>query len=237
MVARNNRDPTLLGFLENFCTNGLAPHLTGAAGHIARPAQVQPGVYFTLEAAFCRVLALYSNCFGGAGVISSRGGKYAEIGDQQLLFLESALKRIKTEAYGGAIIIAVHHPRFCVSARASNRSDSRTMLSEIDSVCPRVGIWLHALLSAHSDNYQRFTRRQGGRETPYIVAGSGGHAIEPLPRLRDVRTPCPYVLAGSATAKDQVTRGSRSSLQPDRPWTNLTTSPLDTSGFRLTRNG
>ena len=35
------------------------------------------------------------------------------------------------------------------------------------------------MLSGHAHLYQRFTRRAGGKETPYIVAGSGGFAATP----------------------------------------------------------
>ncbi len=32
------------------------------------------------------------------------------------------------------------------------------------------------ILSGHVHNYQRFSRKIGGREIPYIVAGAGGYA-------------------------------------------------------------
>ena len=34
----------------------------------------------------------------------------------------------------------------------------------------------HAVLSGHVHNYQRFTRRLGGRQIPYVVEGRGGYA-------------------------------------------------------------
>jgi hypothetical protein len=41
---------------------------------LVRTAQVQPAIYFTLEAPFVRILGLYSNCLEDPGVISSQGG-------------------------------------------------------------------------------------------------------------------------------------------------------------------
>ena len=54
------------------------------------------------------------------------------------------------------------------------------MLKEIDAVCASTGFWPHAVLSGHAHNYQRFTRAKDGRETPYLVAGNGGHAVSRL---------------------------------------------------------
>src|SRR5262249_32116036 len=62
MVAPNSTRPTLSAFLANFCTAGQSPHRTPETGGLVRTAQIQPGVYYTLEAPFVRILALYSNC-------------------------------------------------------------------------------------------------------------------------------------------------------------------------------
>jgi predicted phosphodiesterase len=62
MVAPNSSAESLAAFLENFCANGQPPRRTAEAGGLARTAQIQPGVYFTLEAPFVRILGLYSNC-------------------------------------------------------------------------------------------------------------------------------------------------------------------------------
>lgn len=60
------------------------------------------------------------------------------------------------------------------------------MLRDIDQVCRDVGIYPHAVLSGHAHNYQRYTRRLhfGGRdlEVPFVVAGCGGHNVNPLTR-------------------------------------------------------
>jgi hypothetical protein len=109
--------PTLHAFLDNFCAEGF--HQTSASRGLGRTAQIQPGVYFTLEAPFVRILALYSNTQEGSGVISSEGGKF-NITDLQLRFLEAALNRIKKEGFEGAVIIVVHHDPFSPSGHGGS---------------------------------------------------------------------------------------------------------------------
>jgi hypothetical protein len=187
MVAPNSDTPTLKAFLENFCTAGQPPHRTPQAGGLIRTAGIQPGVYFTLEAPFVRILSLYSNCLEDPGVISSEGGKYPYITDVQLTYLKAALTRIKEEPFNGAVIIAVHHPPYVAvipssGDHAGRHGNSAEALKEIDAICQTVGIWPHAVLSAHAHNYQRFTRTKDHRETPFIVAGNGGHGMTRLSR-------------------------------------------------------
>jgi hypothetical protein len=189
MVAPNVSTPTLASFLSNFCTAGQAPHCTPEAGGLARTAQVQPAVYFTLEAPFARILGLYSNCLEDPGIISDQGGKYPYLGQFQIDFLKAALARIKQEKFAGAVVIAVHHPPYVAqlqpsapgkSKSAGKHGGSPEMLKEIDAACSASGVWPHAVLSGHAHNYQRFTRTKGGRQTPYIVCGNGGHAVSAL---------------------------------------------------------
>jgi len=92
MVAPNSPATTLAAYLENFCATGQPPHRTPESGGLARTAQIQPSVYFTLEAPFVRILGLYSNCLEDPGVISDQGGTYASLTNVQLNYLEAALQ-------------------------------------------------------------------------------------------------------------------------------------------------
>jgi hypothetical protein len=163
--------PSLSAFLRNFCANVPAPS-PDALG-IARTTMTQPGVYFTLDAPFVSIIALYSNVLEHPGVISSQDGHFP-LSDDQLTFLKSELVRLKDEreALTRAIVLAVHHPP--VSFDDAHGS-SPTMANEIDAVCAEAGVWPDAVLSGHAHLYQRFTRRLNGRAIPYLVAGSGGH--------------------------------------------------------------
>jgi Calcineurin-like phosphoesterase len=102
MVAPDTNAPTLQAFLENFCEPEFV--VTPEAGGLNRTAQIQPGVFFTFEAPFVRILALYSNTLEDPGVISSQDGTFPGVPDAQLDYLRAALTRLKTEKYACALI-------------------------------------------------------------------------------------------------------------------------------------
>lgn len=190
VVYTGDPAPTLDAFLRNFCSE--TPVNTPEAGGLSRTSMIAPGVYFTFDAPFVRILGLYSNVLEDPGVISSEGGKRPTLTDVQLTFLQTALTRCKTEKYSGAVIIAVHHPPY---TGGTNHIPSPTMSAEIDSAAQAAGFWPHAVFSGHSHNYQRYTRTVNNMSIPYLVAGNGGHS--PLAKLRNgangnpIRTPYP----------------------------------------------
>jgi hypothetical protein len=167
--------PTLQGFLRNFCA--AAPGPSPDAGGAMRSAMTQPGVYFTLDAPFVSIIGLYSNVLEGPGVISSEGGAYPSMNDDQLDFLEAELTRLKPAHDAGeqAILIAVHHPP---TSADSEHGGTLGMSNDIDSACTAAGVWPDAVLSGHAHLYQRFSRAVPGlaRAVPYVVSGSGGFA-------------------------------------------------------------
>jgi len=164
--------PTLAGFQTNFCAP--APGLSPDAGGLVRSVMTQPGVYFTLDAPFVSIIGLYSNVLEGPGVISSQG-KHFPISDEQLTFLQDELTRLKPLRSKGerAVIIALHHPPLSADAKHGGSTGEQ---ADLDKVCKSVGLWPDAVFSGHAHLYQRFTRLVGGKETPYIVSGSGGFA-------------------------------------------------------------
>jgi hypothetical protein len=181
-------DEPLVTFGRNFCAD--APQVTKEARTLHRTATTQPGVYFTLDAPFVRIISLFSNALEDPGVISSQGGHWANVPDFQLDFLRAQLERVKKEQYKGAVLLAVHHPPFSYSPRSNapaaigNHGGSPLMLRQIDTICKDVGVYPHAVLSAHQHNYQRYTRtlQFAGKEieVPFVVCGSGGHHINPI---------------------------------------------------------
>ena len=175
--------PTLDAFVRNFCaaTSAQSPD----AGGLLRTTMIQPGVYFTLEAPFVRILGLYSNVLEDPGVISGENGQNTVLDDRQIAFLTAALNRVKSDKFTGAVIIAVHHPPF---NGGSEHGGSPLMLADIDSACTAAGVWPHAVFSGHAHNYQRFTRTVNNYQIPFLVAGCGGHS--PLSKMRATyRTP------------------------------------------------
>ena len=176
-------------FMRNFCSPTV--QLTKEAYSLHRTAMTEPGVYFAFDAPFVRIIGLFSNALEDPGLISSQTGqktRWPGVPDYQLDFLAAQLKKIKTEKYAGAVIIAVHHPPFTYSPsgpKSSGHVGNTLMLREIDAICQDQGVYPHAFLSGHAHNYQRYTRNLsfGGSNysVPFVVAGNGGHNITPLP--------------------------------------------------------
>ena len=186
IVPNTPADATPLEIFErNFCAT--EPVITPEAASLHRTAMTQPGVYFTLDAPFVRIIGLFSNALEDPGVISSQKGKWPTVPDVQLTFLEAQLNLIKKQKYAGAVILAMHHPPFSYAppkksgGAGGNHGGSPAMLREIDSICLDVGVYPHAFLSGHAHNYQRFARRIRFRnqqyEVPFIVCGDGGHNV------------------------------------------------------------
>lgn len=192
MVAPGVATPTLQAFLENFCADRF--EVTPQAGGLDRTAQIQPGVYFTFEAPFLRIIALYSNTLEDPGIISSQNGAFPELSDVQLQFLEAALTRVRNEPFAGALIIAHHHPVYTAGSR---HGWSPEMQKEIDAICQKVSVWPHAVLSGHAHNYQRFTRTHNGMQIPYLVAGNGGHALAKLQKKGGEALRVPQIMSSA----------------------------------------
>lgn len=186
VLYSSDPEPTLDAFLRNFCA--ASPAQSPDSGGLLRTTMIQPGVYFTLEAPFLRIVGLYSNVLEDPGVISSQSGTSSAntvLDDRQIAFLKAALARVKSDNFTGAVIIAVHHPPF---SGGSEHGGSPLMLQDIDSACQSAGVWPHAVFSGHAHNYQRYTRTVNNFQIPYLVVGCGGHT--PLSKMRGTyRTP------------------------------------------------
>lgn len=170
MVSPSLKQNSLAGFLENFCTT--KPVKDPEAQQFARTTMTQPGVYFTLDAPFVKIIGLYSNTSEGAtqGVIS---GKVA--GTAQLTFLKQELQTAAQQRKAGskfALIVAVHHPPFTGS---QDHVPSPNVLNDLDQVCTSVQIQPDVVLSGHAHLYERYTRFVGNYQIPFVVAGIGGY--------------------------------------------------------------
>lgn len=195
MVSPLKHERSLQAYLRNFCAECF--EVSPDAGHLSRTAQIQPGVFFTFEAPFVRIIALYSNTLEDPGVIADR-----HIGNSQLKFLKAALQRVKKENYRGALLFAHHHPPYVARGR---HGWSVEMQQQIDAICNEVGVWPHADLSGHAHNYQRFTRtRADGTHIPYIVCGNGGHAVQRLTTNGQPPLRAPQVIQTASKDTDAV---------------------------------
>jgi hypothetical protein len=197
VVYKGETATSLDAFIANFCTS--QPTRTPDSQGAVRTTMDQPGVYFTLNAPFVRLIGLYSNTSEGGteGVIAN-----SKIGNAQLTFLKQQLAAAKTEwdnnkSQRRALIIATHHPPFTGSP---SHVPSPTMLKQIDQVCDEVGIQPDLYLSGHAHLYERYTRTVGRKQIPYLVAGMGG--FYNLPGLKPLknRPPVPKTPASGTDA-------------------------------------
>jgi hypothetical protein len=166
---------SLDAFIRNFVQP--KPSVPTAAGTILRQMVSQPGVYWSLEAPMLDLIGLYSNVGEGPGFIAD-----STIGSKQKTWLQQTLTKIKGDRSSKgrkALILGVHHPFFSSGAH----SGSPQMLADLDEVCKAAGITPDAVLSAHSHDYERYTRyftfAGQNMEIPFIVAGGGGRGLSP----------------------------------------------------------
>lgn len=201
MVSPLANAQSLSAFYRNFCADCKQGFLVSPdAGNLSRTAQIQPGVFFTFEAPYVRIIALYSNVLEDPGVISDDG---TYVGNSQLTFLEAALNRVKSDKFKGALLFAHHHPPYVARGRHGWSVD---MQKQIDTICDKVGVWPHADLAGHAHNYQRFTRlRPDGTQIPYIVCGNGGHNVQRLTSKGESPLRAPTIIQTKTATTDQVT--------------------------------
>lgn len=175
---------SLKAFRENFCAPaGEEPPLARTFGcQMVK----QPGVYWMLETKLLNLIGLYSNAAEGAGTL----GDNQDLGMHQLAWLEKTLKGVARKRAGGTrkgLILSMHHPPYArgLSTLGFGHGSSLHMVDQLDRVCRAARVWPDAVLSGHSHSYQRYSRKVtiNGKDKliPYIVAGTGGFAIQPAP--------------------------------------------------------
>jgi hypothetical protein len=199
MISPLAHAASLAAYLRNFCADPAAGFtVTPEAGGLSRTAQIQPGVFFTFEAPFVRILVFYSNTLEDPGVIAD-----AHTGRSQLDFLRQALQRVKRERFTGALLFVHHHPPYAIGGQ---HSSSLAMRRQMDAVCSEIGLWPHAVLAGHAHSYQRFTRhRPDGSDIPYLICGNGGHNVQKLHSPDGAALRAPQTLQGQSPDEDAVT--------------------------------
>ncbi len=199
MISPLAHATSLAAYLRNFCADPAAGYtVTPEAGGLSRTAQIQPGVFFTFDAPFVRILVLYSNTLEDPGVIAD-----SNIGSTQLDYLTAALARVKAERYAGALLFAHHHPPYALGGQ---HGSSLQMRQQMDAICAAAGVWPHAVLAGHAHNYQRYTRhRADGTDIPYVICGNGGHNVQKLQTTDGMALRTPQVFQKKTPTDDAVT--------------------------------
>jgi hypothetical protein len=171
-------EPSLYGFMRNFCDT------TAQAVSPYRNSMTQPYCYFRLDAPFVSIIGLYSNI---GGSLDARGS------NEQQAWFEQALAQVPKN---NKVIVAVHHPPFSLDSVHGGYPD---ILTSIDRAVAKTKQNIHGVLSGHVHNYQRFSRDDGTRQVPYIVAGAGGYPT-------------------ALNAMHQLQQGLRKEVTPGKPF-------------------
>ena len=167
-------DPSLLGFMENFCA--AQPQHTWMAGQSNRTTMIQPNVYWTFKTPLATIIGLYSNV----------SGQLDQKGPTQENWLTSELTAAAADK-PKCILVAVHHPPYSLDDTHGGHVAIREAL---DRAFAASGVTPTAVLTGHVHNYQRFERRLNGRHVPYVVAGAGGFAgYSKLHQLKTTASP------------------------------------------------
>jgi hypothetical protein len=193
-------------FLANFCAAPVPAPAPAAGGQPmlsrptspdnrtdARPAMIQPHVYWRLSTPLAYVIGLYTNVANG-GILDDPSNRGQQ--PQYDWFVEQ-LQHIKAKNASNsprkAVLVALHYPPYSGTTNFMERGDP-TVPHQID--VPPVGKWLQQafkesgllpdlVVSAHAHLYQRLTyyhavndgaSKNERWEVPYLIVGCGGHS-------------------------------------------------------------
>jgi 3',5'-cyclic AMP phosphodiesterase CpdA len=115
-------------------------------------------VYWTLVHDWLRIIGLYSNV--------PEGGQFT---DEQLRWLIEELRAVPQDV---TVILAMHQPVYAIDI---THGSNLTLADALDVCFAKAGRVPDAVFTGHAHNYQRFARRLGDRQIPYVVAGAGGY--------------------------------------------------------------
>jgi hypothetical protein len=170
-------------FLKNFC--GL--HDGGAPDNRSSPrvAAAQPYPYWLLRTPLAWFIGLYSNV-NNAGQLDNPH----DDARPQFDWLVRTLQEVRKGGDGRAVFLVVHYPPYSAAANFAQRGNPnfgptprppgkrlRPLGVLLQEAFRASGEQPDVVLSAHAHLYQRLTYTHAdGRQTPYLVAGAGGHA-------------------------------------------------------------
>ena len=138
----------------------------------SRKSQVQPHVYWTMQAPLATIIGLHTNV-----------PKYGYIDREQKNWFIKELQHAALAHPEKAIIVCMHHAPYSADV---NHGSSQTMINFLEEAFETAGVKPDVVFSGHVHNYQRFNKTYAdGKTVPFIVAGAGGfdelhHLAEPL---------------------------------------------------------
>lgn len=151
-----------------------------------RKSQVQPNVYWTMQAPLATIIGLHTNV-----------PKYGCIEKEQQRWFVNELKHAALHKADKAIIVCMHHAPYSAD---NNHGSSQPMIEFLESSFEEAGVRPDIIFSGHVHNYQRFHKQYSdGKTLPFIVAGAGG--FDELHALADPQGPS---MNASSQLLDQV---------------------------------
>lgn len=199
--GKHSKDPAASA-IDHFLANFRAARRGSSPDNSvdSRPAMTQPYVYWRLDTPLAYVIGLYSNVANG-GILDDphHAGSHPHY-DWLVAQLRDIRQRNDRRAARKVVLLAVHYPPYSGAANFARRGDPTQALMKASHGDPddaepikvatarplavvlqqaflESGQIPDAVISAHAHLYQRLTYRyDDGREVPYLIAGSGGHA-------------------------------------------------------------
>jgi len=171
-VNLNSNEPyeTLDAFYTAFCN--VAPKTIHFGKGNIRKSQVQPHVYWTMQAPLATIIGLHTNV-----------PKYGHVDREQKNWFIKELRHAALFHQEKAIIVCMHHAPYSADV---NHGSSEAMISFLEEAFEESGVKPDVVFSGHVHNYQRFSKSYSdGKSVPFIVAGAGG--FDELHQLAD---PC-----------------------------------------------
>jgi len=176
-------ESSLQAFVRNFC-QAHPGVITPDAGESTRTAMTQPNVFWTLLTPLATIVGLYTNVPEGGAVHPD-----------QLKWLIGELAGADKNK---PLFVTMHHPILSADDHHSGSKAMQDALAQAESQSGRIP---DVIFAGHVHNYQRFTRKQNGRDVPYIVAGAGGyHNLHHVVKVNGQKIVPPVKLAGVAGA-------------------------------------
>ncbi len=163
---------SLEAFYTAFCN--VAPKTIHFGNGNVRKSQVQPHVYWTMQAPLATIIGLHTNV-----------PKYGHIDREQKNWFIKELQHAARFNPEKAIIVCMHHAPYSADV---NHGSSMPMISFLEDAFEEAGVKPDVVFSGHVHNYQRFSKKYAdGKTVPFIVAGAGG--FDELHQLADPYNP------------------------------------------------
>jgi acid phosphatase type 7 len=175
----------IVHFLQNFC--GSKREASPDNRTDKRLTMIQPYPYWLFETSVAYFVGLYTNDINGGQLDDPMG-----TANLQYQWLVKTLKKIKDAANGKVVFLALHYPPYSGAADFAERGDPNLgptprqappagVLQPLGNILQQAfhksGQYPDVVLSAHAHLYQRIIYTYAnGRQIPYLIAGSGGHA-------------------------------------------------------------